>query len=794
MTARAALTRGLALSFAGLALCFAFVGSAAADGFIVIERPPEPLRRSVRRPHFPLSVKHHHVSVKINGVVAVTEVDQVFHNPNPVQLEGTYIFPLPEDAAVTKFSMFVDGRELEGEILERKKAKAIYEGIVRRMEDPALLEYMGRGLFKCRVFPIPANGDKRIKLTYSQTLKRDSGRMAYSYPLNTEKFSSAPLSEAKISVAIHSKLPIKSLFSPSHSAVAVKRTDETAAQLNWSARNTLPDKDFKVLWDVSEKDVGLSIWTYKKPAKDGYFLVTISPKREHKESELAAKDVVFVLDTSGSMRGDFTDPRKYDPNAPTPMDQARRALAYCVNSLGKSDRFNVVTFSSEARPMRRGLIEASAENRAAMVGAIMDKEELRARGGTNPNEALLAALAMRPKDSSEARPFMVVFITDGEATIGEVEPETIKKNVLAAAHGTRIFTLGVGVDLDPKLLDSIAAATGGEQEYVLPSENLEVKLSRFFDKISYPVLSNCELAFEGIWVKEVFPKKPGDLFKGRTLNVVGRYKGQGPIKIRLRGTAAGKPVEYVLEGKVGAESTELDFLPGRWASQKIGFLLDQIRLNGEHPELKGEVIWLAKTYGLPTPYTSALVVEDSPPVRRARPGQGARPGWDTERNRPVPGGGDGRGAADPKAPSAAAEPEESAADSAFQELHRKRESARKQAQGGARANALEAKEKEVRRSMRIKGLKSGKADALDELDTDEVKKVMRKIGAKTFYRKGDTWFDSSVDAKAKPARTIKAFSDEYFELVKAKPELGRFLTLGKSLVIEFEGEVLKFTD
>jgi Ca-activated chloride channel homolog len=758
-----------------LTLALAMVPSLAfADGFIIVERPPQELRRIRRhRPHFPLSVKYHRVTVEIKGQVAITHVDQVFHNPNSMQLEGTYIFPMPEDAAVTKFSMYMNGKEVQGEVLERKKALAIYEGIVRRMQDPALLEYMGRGMFKARIFPIPARGDKRIKLTYTQVLKLDNNRCSYRYPLNTEKFSSTPLKECSVTVLIDSKTPVKSVFSPSHPTSKIKRKNDKNAVIQWVARNNTPDKDFQLYYDLSDKDVGLSIWTYKRPGRDGYFLVTISPKIEMTNKELAAKDIVFVLDTSGSMLG-------------KKMDQAKKALQYCVENLGAADRFNIVPFSMEARPLHPKLVTASKQKRQQATEYI---DDLRARGGTAIYDALTTALRMKP-EASKGRPFMVVFMTDGQPTIGqnsnEINPDFIKKAILKVAGDTRIFTLGIGSDVNTKLLDGLAVGTRAEQEYALEEEDLEIKLSHFYDKVAFPVLSDCKLIFEGLWVKEVYPRKLPDLFKGGTLSVVGRYKGQGPLVVRLRGNVNGKAVEHVLEGTFGAESRELDFLPGRWAKQKIGFLLDQIRLSGEKKELKDEVVFLAKKYGLPTPYTSYLVVEET----MARPN-------DPSQDRPRRGKGKGRLSKKPQA-SPGAEKEDGKRSDAAGEAFKKIAKARRESKGfmprsGKKGFGGSSGRRAVKDSLRLRDLKQGKSSPTDDIDAAVVKKIMRKIGAKTFYNTGTMWIDSAIKNTTKFDVAVKYLSEEYFNLVKKHPKLGRFLSLGGSVLIEFEGKVYKIT-
>lgn len=751
-----------------LGLALAMVPSLTyADGFIVVERPPAELRRIRRhRPHFPLTVKYHRVTVEIKGQVAITHVDQVFHNPNPMQLEGTYIFPMPEDAAVTQFSMYMNGKEVQGEVLERKKALKIYEGIVRRMQDPALLEYMGRGMFKARIFPIPARGDKRVKLSYSQVLKKDNGRCSYRYPLNTEKFSATPLKECSIKVKIDTKTPIKSVFSPSHPTTKVKRSKDKNAVISWVARNTTPDKDFQLYYDLSDKDLGLSIWSYKRPSKDGYFLVTVSPKLEMTQKEHRAKDIVFVLDTSGSMLG-------------KKLVQAKKALQYCVQNLGKADRFNIIPFSMEARPLHNKLVTASKAKRQEADEYI---DDLRARGGTAIYEALNTALKMKPK-SGDGRPFMVVFMTDGQPTIGqnsdEIDPDYIRKSILKTAGDTRIFTLGIGSDVNTKLLDGIAAGTRAEQEYALEEENLEVKLSHFYDKIAYPVITDCELIFEGLWVKEVYPRKLNDLFKGGTLNVVGRYKGQGPLVIRLRGKVAGKTVEHVLKGTFGAESRALDFLPARWAKQKIGFLLEQMSLAGEKKELKDEVIYLAKKYGIPTPYTSYLVVEEGMAQPRRRPG--VTRGGRRRDGRPVPSA--------PKAEEQ--DSSKDAAGQAFKELEKVRKKGRKSP--GKKRFAGNSGRGAVERSININKLKKGNASATDDLDENAVRKIMRTIGAKTFYNTGKTWVDSSIKDVSKVDVKVTYLSEEYFALVKTNPKMGAYFALGGNVILRFNGKTYQIS-
>ena len=282
------------------ALVLALAPAAAfADGLIIV--PPTP-REDPRVRNVPLYVRSHAVTVRVEGRVAVTEVDQVFANPNPRVLEGTYLFPLPAGAAIDRFSMWIDGRETAAELLDAEKARGIYEGIVRQMRDPALLEYADRGLFKARVFPIDANGEKRVKIRYAEVLPADNGTVAYRYPLNTEKFSSRPLESVSVAATIDAGGPISSVFSPSHK-IDVPKDLGGVAKVGWEARNVLPDRDFLLYWRPTKKDVGISVIAHSDPSDpEGTFLLVLAP-RPGEDAKPLRTYVVFVVDTAGSMAG-----------------------------------------------------------------------------------------------------------------------------------------------------------------------------------------------------------------------------------------------------------------------------------------------------------------------------------------------------------------------------------------------------------------------------------------------------------------------------------------------------------
>jgi Ca-activated chloride channel family protein len=575
------------------------VSSAVADGLIIIneahwQKEPHPVSSwPPPRPYAPLEITYHHVQVKIDGQIATTSVDQDFYNPNPQRLEGTYLFPIPKGGQINKFTMEIGGKQVEAELLSADKARGIYEDIVRKLKDPALLEYAGRDVFKVRVFPIEPNGHKRITLSYSQVLPSDSGLVSYVYPLNTEKFSAKPIRDISIKVELENKRSLKTIYSPSH-AVEIKRNGPNKATIGYEAANVQPDTDFALYFAPEQEEVGLNLLTYKTPGEDGYFLLLAAPGMDAKDRQVVLKDVVFVLDTSGSMSG-------------KKIGQARKALEFCAENLNDGDHFELVRFSTEVEPLFGQLVEAAPANRAKAEDFIKD---LKANGATAIDEALHKALALRPADS--ARPFVVIFLTDGMPTIGVTDEEQILANVKQSDSGrTRIFCFGIGTDVNTHLLDRLSEQSRGYSQYVLPEEDLEVKVSSFFAKIKEPVLANPTLKFTGdIRATKLYPSALPDLFKGEQLVLAGRYSGKGNFAVTIEGLVNGATRKYTYEVKFPEESSDHEFIPRLWATRRVGNLLDEIRLHGENAELRDEVTELARKYGIVTPYTAYLIVED----------------------------------------------------------------------------------------------------------------------------------------------------------------------------------------
>lgn len=680
---------------------------AAADGVIIPDQPGQVY----------LTVKYHRVNVTIQDQVATTHVDQVFINDSGATVEGTYLFPLPEEAAINQFVMWVDGQPVEGRLLSREEARRIYDDIVRRRRDPALLEYVGRNLFQASIFPIPPGGERRVEMQYSEVLPAEQGLVRYVYPLSTERFSPRPLQTASVSVSIRSKDAIKAIYSPSHT-VRVERQSDYQAQVGWEANNVTPNKDFAVYYTVSQGALGVNLLSYKPTQEDGFFMLLVAPPLRVEQSQVVAKDVMLVLDTSGSMDGEK-------------IEQAKDALIYVLKHLNMGDRFNIVEFSTGVRVYAERMQAASQADQASRW-----VRNLWANGGTDINRAMLEAMAL----SDPERPTIIIFLTDGLPTEGVVEPELILNNIKQAARpNMRVFTFGVGDDVNTLLLDTMARELRGASAYVRPGERIDEQVSAFYAKVSTPVLADIQLDIQGVTVGDSYPYPLPDLFAGTQLVVVGRYRDGGPATITLRGTVNNQPQTFVYQDLSFRQQGGDDFIAPLWATRKIGYLLNQIRLHGENRELIDEVVKLSIRYGIITPYTSFLVEE----TERALSEEGRR----------------------------------GIADEAYQQAM----TATPAPASGAGA---------VQKSQEQAQLEGAEAPAAP---AEGYAQQVRVVGDKAFVLRDGVWTDTSFDPSRMTTTRLAFGSDAFFELLAAHPELGRFFALGERVIVVVDGVAYETT-
>jgi len=586
------------LLFLSFLLALALPSPALADGIIIPDPPiceiapcPPPL------PMTQLVIRYHRVTISIEDQVAVTHVDQVFYNPNDWTVEGTYVFPIPKDAVVSQFILWVDGEPVQAEILEAEEARRTYEDIVRKWQDPALLEYADQGAVRARIFPIPPQGERRVELEYTQALTAENDLVRYVYPLSTEKFSTQPLEQVSIHVEIRARVPIRAVYSPTH-AVGISRESEFHVRAGYEASNVLPDADFALYYSLGESQA-FHLLTYRDPSDpqdpDGFFLALLAP-RPTLEAASIPKDVLLVLDRSGSMEGEK-------------FLQAQDALRYILRHLNPKDRFNILAFSTGLERYATALRPASEASEA-----IPWVDRLHAEGSTDINRALLEAAALADPE----RPAYLIFLTDGLPTEGVTDSNQILSNFAASAPANlRLFAFGVGYDVDTFLLDSLAQENHGDSTYVLPGEALDETLSAFYAKISTPVLTDLSLDFGDLAVYDIYPEPLPDLFLGSQIVVVGRYRHGGTSDVLLKGKVNDEVQTFrylsqVFSQDSRSESEILASLPRLWATRKIGHLLKQVRLHGPDEETVGQIVRLSIRYGIVTPYTSYLVTEPLP--------------------------------------------------------------------------------------------------------------------------------------------------------------------------------------
>lgn len=578
----------------------------ATDHHIPLPRPYLPSATGHRPWPSAYKIKELAVNARVTDQVARVQVTQSFVNTASAQMEVQFLFPLPYDGAIDKLTLLVDGKEFPGKLLSAKEARSIYESIVRLKKDPALLEWVGTGLFQTNVFPVPPGAVRKVAIQYNQLLRKDRGLTDFLFPLSTAKYTSQAVEKIDFQIAIESGIDLKNLYSPTHS-IEIKRPDARHAIVAYSRTNEVPISDFRLLYDVDPGAVGASVISYRpSTSDDGFFLLLASPQIKTKEAERPRKTVVFVVDRSGSMSG-----KKFE--------QARAALKFVLNNLRDGDLFNIVAYDGSVESFKPELEIYNDQARKAAIGFV---EGLYAGGGTNIHGALTAALNQLKDDR---RPNYVIFLTDGLPTIGVKNENQICQAAKEINKvRTRILTLGVGYDVNSRLLDRLSRDGFGVSEYVRPDEDIEAHVSTVYRNISSPVLTDVTMSFQmdglqpesGLPVNRVYPKSNFDLFEGQQLVVVGRYKHPGNAKVVIKGNVNGQ--EQLFEFPVALTEKSNDesyaFTEKLWALRRIGEIIDQIDLEGMNEELVKELVELSTRHGILTPYTSFLADDSVRPA------------------------------------------------------------------------------------------------------------------------------------------------------------------------------------
>jgi Ca-activated chloride channel family protein len=556
-------------------------------------------------------------------------------------------------------------------------------------------------------------------MVYREVLAAEGGLVRYSYPLSTERFSATPLEQVSIHVEVASAESIRAVYSPSHK-VAVEREDEHTFAVGWEDSDVTPRTDFELIYTVSDKAIGANLLSYRDPESgEGTFLLLAAPGLET-DQPAVAKDVIVVLDTSGSMEGDK-------------IEQAKTALEYVLEHLKREDRFNVIEFSTGVRFFDGDLQPADkAEDAVAWVS------DLEATGGTDINGALLEAMTMTMAE----RPTYVIFLTDGLATEGETGTPEILDNVREAApENVRLFTFGVGYDVDTVLLDTLVQEHHGRSAYVEPGERIDDTVSAFYASVSSPLLTDVAIEVDGVDVEEVYPQPLPDIFAGTQLIVTGTYRAGGAATVRLAGEVNGESQTFIYEDirfrKEGGDAS----LPRLWATRKIGYLLNEIRLHGEDRELVDAIVDLSIRYGIVTPYTSYLITEDDILTEQGRE----------------------RAAEDVAEAAAPAESGEAAV-----------------AQSKSAGSMAEA---DAPAPVPSEGDGSG----------GEGGNAIRIVGSRAFVRQDGVWIETTFDPDTMETEKVAFGSDEYFALLERHPDLAGPFALGDRVIALSQGTAYEVT-
>lgn len=749
---------------------FAMIGLVAAQGVLVdvradrstrLPRPiPWPMPRPIPQP--PTSsykIESIDVQAKLADQIARVQVSQKFTNTGSVPLEVCFVFPLPYDGAIDRLTLLVDGKEYEAKLLAKEEARRRYEEIVRKNRDPALLEWVGSGMFQSSVFPVPPGASRTVTLRYSQLCRKNYGLTDFIFPLSTAKYTSQPLEKLSLRVAIESSQPIKGVYSPTHE-VKTERPDDKHALVKFEARELVPGDDFRLFFDSGEGELAASAISYRpKTGDDGYFLLLACPDVTAAEDRHVAKTVVFVVDRSGSMSGEK-------------IEQAKGAAKFVLNNLREGDLFNIIAYDSEVETFRPELEKFNDETRAAAMGFV---EGLYAGGSTNIEGALKRAFGML---ADERRPTYILFLTDGLPTTGETgESALVQYTEEANKVRARLFAFGVGYDVNSRLLDRLARTNFGLSQYVRPTENIESSVAALYRKIGSPVLTGVKVVIdvEGATsgtppVNRLYPKGEFDLFAGDQLVLVGRYRQSGTAKVKLTGKMGDEEKSFDFPANF-VESSDDDtnvFVARLWATRRVGEIIDELDLKGRNEELVGELVSLATEHGILTPYTSFLADETSD-VRDLAQNFGR-----TLREVDALAEVSGRLGVEQRRMKSSLQ------------LASRTPAAEAYGAGGEAAAALRTSGG---------GYFGGNVTYYDAAgDKTVAAATIRQIGRKTFFQRGDRLVDSSVTAEQeKRARKIERFSQEYFALIQRYGKhVAQYLALDGPVVINLDGETYEW--
>jgi Ca-activated chloride channel family protein len=545
-----------------------------------------------------LELKEQDVRVTINNGVAVTEVDQVFFNKEDRIVEALYTFPVPNKASVSNFSMWINGQEMIGEVVEKERARQIYESYKQTRRDPGLLEQVDYKRFEMRVFPIAAGAEQRIRITYYQELDFDHDRAGYVYPLSTvtqKNINERTTGRFSFSIDVKSEAPITELKSPSHADqfVIARHADQHYWQASLETRQGDLSRDVVVSYALARPHTGIDLITSKTGAEDGYFQLTMTAGQEL-ESKLKGSDYVFVVDISGSMMHDGK------------LALSRDAVGAFVNALNEEDRFELVTFNIAAHPLFGTATPVKPET---VTQAVEFLRSQKAMGGTVLRPALEAAYRYHDSD----RQLNVVVLSDGMTEQGE--QRELLQLIGQRPSGTSVFCVGIGNEVNRPLLDQLATATGGLATFISTGDDFERHAQAFRRKLVRPAATNVKIAFEGGGVYDVEPQKLPNLYHGQPVRLYGRYKTSGAAKVIVRADVLGSPIDQTLAVNLPSKDDSNPQIERMWALHRVERLMGENRSNGGTKH-RDEIVQLCEGYSITSEFASFIVLENDAEYRR----------------------------------------------------------------------------------------------------------------------------------------------------------------------------------
>ncbi len=800
------LSRSAALRFAVFFGAFLIAASSQpvfSQGFLADVKVPANIRSSVPaapRPSQERSIRLESLSVdaEIQNSVAQVVVSQTFNNVGSSTLEASFVFPIPYDGAVDSLTFLVEGQEFAGKLLDADEARERYEAIVRQNRDPALLEWIGTGLYQTSVFPIPPGQARTVELRYTQLLRQQDGLTEFAFPTKCARQSVAP-GKTRFAVRIVGETEIKNVYSPTFD-LNIERIANNVVHTTCVLENETPTRDFRLFFDQNAEELSAKIQSYRpNPNEDGYFLLLASPKIVSEQTERPAKTVVFALDISGSMSGEK-------------IKQARESLKFVLSRLNDGDKFNVVLFGADVRSFSESLqtIDAASRNEAlAFVDAV------RSRGSTNIEGALNSSFKQLAQDDS-ANPKYLFFFSDGEPTTGETNEMKLAQLAREKNDDARFFSFGLGYDVNSRLLDRFVRDGRGQGEYVKPNENIEERVAALYNRVEAPIFTDVEFAFElqedakaQYFTNQVYPEGKIDVYAGEQLVVVGRYAKSGAIAIKANGKVDGRDVAFSFDGAFANESVDSTyaFVERLWATRRVGEIVDRLDLDGENAELLNELLELSKKHGIMTPYT-AFLADDSVALD-ATAENARRAAGNFKRLASQTSNMSGfaqrsmkqsfRGAANLATEAAVAdEMAMAAAPAPRSNLTMGGGTAASSRLLGLRGSTMKKSAAPARPSLAFDAdtgtvvADSERAEAPIPTES-KPRETVKTIGGKTFYFKVGRWVDTALDKESQTSLTpivVEQFSDEYFELVgRLGREFSQYLAFDEPSTFLFDGQI-----